>query len=150
MSAEIEITDTHGERTKPRYDDVNVPVVFLIGIISAIVTFLTIMFVQGLYYHWQATFTNGSTVRRNKKFMIGASIYLLLLHWIDVYWIIMPQISADMYNLTTTFYFPLVEIVMFLGFAGIFTGSFFLIAGNRSLVPVGDPRISEALHYHNV
>jgi len=37
---------------KPSYDDINTPVVVMIGAISAIVTFLVIAFVQGLYNHW--------------------------------------------------------------------------------------------------
>jgi hypothetical protein len=41
----------HGD--KPRYDDLNTPVILLVGVISAIVTFLTIAFVQGLCYQWQ-------------------------------------------------------------------------------------------------
>ena len=39
---------------KPSYEDINVPVIILVGVISAIVTFLTIAFVQGMCYHWQS------------------------------------------------------------------------------------------------
>lgn len=39
---------------RPSYDDINTPVIFLIGVIAAIVTFLTIAFVEGLCYHWEA------------------------------------------------------------------------------------------------
>jgi len=44
----------HGD--KPSYDDLNTPVILLVGVISAIVTFLTIAFVQGLCYKWQGSF----------------------------------------------------------------------------------------------
>ena len=40
----------------PSYDDINTPVIVLVGAISAIVTLITIMFVQGLCYHWQNSF----------------------------------------------------------------------------------------------
>lgn len=47
----------HGQAPeRPSYDDINTPVVVLVGAISAIVTLLTIMFVQGMYYHWQNSF----------------------------------------------------------------------------------------------
>jgi hypothetical protein len=51
-------TDAHGHsaREKPSYDDVNTPVIFLVAGISAIVTLLTIMFVQGVYYQWSNSF----------------------------------------------------------------------------------------------
>ena len=42
---------TTGE--KPSYDDINVPVIVLVGVISAILTFVTIVAVQGLCYQWQ-------------------------------------------------------------------------------------------------
>ena len=40
----------------PSYDDLNTPVIVIVGIISGIVTLLTIMFVQGMYYHWQNSY----------------------------------------------------------------------------------------------
>ncbi|MFK7769702.1 MAG: hypothetical protein AB8B55_21015 [Mariniblastus sp.] len=50
-----ESTHEHGHET-PSYDDVNTPVIVLVGAIAALVTLLTIMFVQGLCYHWQNSF----------------------------------------------------------------------------------------------
>jgi low affinity Fe/Cu permease len=44
--------DHHGE--KPSYDDINTPVVLMIGVISAVMTLLTIALVQGIYNHWYA------------------------------------------------------------------------------------------------
>ena len=44
------------EHEAPSYDDINTPVIVLVGAISALVTLLTIMFVQGLYYHWQNSY----------------------------------------------------------------------------------------------
>ena len=54
---EAQTTDDHGTDhaaggERPRYDDINTPVIFLVGFISTIATFLTIAFVQGLYYQW--------------------------------------------------------------------------------------------------
>jgi hypothetical protein len=54
-------TIDHGEA--PSYDDINTPVIVLVGAISALVTLLTIMFVQGLCYHWQ----NSQIERREKE-----------------------------------------------------------------------------------
>lgn len=41
---------------KPRYDDINVPVVVMVGFISAVLTLVTIFFVQGLCYQWQNSY----------------------------------------------------------------------------------------------
>ena len=37
----------------PSYDDVNVPVVFMVGAISMVLTFVTIWFVEGVFYQWK-------------------------------------------------------------------------------------------------
>ncbi len=90
------------------------------------------------------------SVRRSKPFLVIACLYLLAVHWIDHYWIVMPQYNYDSYNLTTEFAFPIVELMLLAGFAGLFIGSFYFIAGNRPLVPLGDPRMAEALNYKNL
>ncbi len=50
------MSDSNTAHEAPSYDDVNTPVIVLVGAISALVTLLTIMFVQGLCYHWQNSF----------------------------------------------------------------------------------------------
>jgi len=44
------------ERELPSYDDVNAPMVFFVGVVSALLTLIAVMFVQGLYYHWSNEF----------------------------------------------------------------------------------------------
>jgi hypothetical protein len=39
---------------KPSYEDINTPVVVMVGVISALLTLLSMMFFQGLYYHWES------------------------------------------------------------------------------------------------
>ena len=58
-----ETDTTHGHGEAPRYDDINTPVVLLVGAISALVTLLTIMFVQGLCYNWQNSFLRKRSVK---------------------------------------------------------------------------------------
>jgi len=53
MTDETTNHNDHGHGDAPSYDDINTPVVVLVGAISAIVTLITIMFVQGLCYQWQ-------------------------------------------------------------------------------------------------
>lgn len=51
--------EAHGHddehRDKPHYDDVNVPSVVVLGVVSALVTYISIVFVQGLYYQWESS-----------------------------------------------------------------------------------------------
>ena len=46
--------DSHHE--KPSYDDINTPAIIIVGLISALFTFLIIAFVQGLYYQWNNSY----------------------------------------------------------------------------------------------
>ena len=58
MASTTATSDAHEDhgRTAPSYDDVNTPVVWLVAIISVLATFLTIAFVQGMYYHWESAY----------------------------------------------------------------------------------------------
>jgi hypothetical protein len=100
------------------------------------------------------------TVRRSKTFLMFSSIYLLIMHWVDHYWIVMPQYGASVFHgylrdgkdIETSFVnvLPgLTEILLLVGMGAIFIASFCLVAGNRSLVPLKDPRLHEALNYDN-
>ena len=40
----------------PSYDDINTPVIVMVGVISTIVTICIIFFVQGLTYQWKNSF----------------------------------------------------------------------------------------------
>jgi hypothetical protein len=88
------------------------------------------------------------TVRRNKVYLFFASIYILVIHWLDHYWIVMPQALANA-EFTFTANGMLADVACAAGLIGLFLAIFFLISGNKPLVPVRDPRLAESLHYHN-
>ncbi len=93
------------------------------------------------------------TVRRSKTFLLFSSIYLLIMHWVDHYWLIMPQLGASVhpgYNSPTPIPGPPIpELLCFLGIGFVLFASVCLIAGKRSLVARRDPRLHEALNYNN-
>lgn len=49
-------TESQDSPAKPAYDDINVPVVILIGVISTVITLVTIWFVEGIYHRWHNSF----------------------------------------------------------------------------------------------
>ena len=94
------------------------------------------------------------TVRRSKPFLFWASIYVLVMHWIDMYWIVMPQYSEryldDRIGHAAGIPFPfnaLVDIPCAIGMIGVFVALFCLVARDRPLVPKQDPRLGEALNH---
>ena len=54
-----------GGRQRPSYDDVNIPVVILVGVISMVLTFVTIWFVEGLYYQWNNSMISSVQYKTN-------------------------------------------------------------------------------------
>jgi formate-dependent nitrite reductase membrane component NrfD len=82
------------------------------------------------------------TVRRNRTYLLFSAIFLLAMHWVDHYWIVMPQLNASIYPEYN--YFENGPLM-----AGIFVASYFLVAGKNPLVPLHDPRLHEALNYDN-
>lgn len=85
------------------------------------------------------------TVRRNKKFLFFASIYMLCMHWLDHYWLVMPQLMDD----NSFAAIPLVQIPCAIGLIGLFVALFCFIARDKPLVPLKDPRLGESLNFKN-
>lgn len=83
------------------------------------------------------------TLRRNKFYMAGASIFLLGAHWFDHFWLVMPTTFRPEFGVTA------VDGLCLLGMVGVYIMSLALIAGDRNLIPAGDPRLYESLSYHN-
>lgn len=67
--------DLHDAR--PSYDDINTPVVVMVGVISALLTLLSMMFFQGLYYHWDEKFGRQSGAANVQSDPIAAQKIIL-------------------------------------------------------------------------
>ncbi len=86
------------------------------------------------------------TVRRSKTYLLFASIYLLVMHWVDHFWLVMPELNRGGHEFAFSL---LIDVPLAIGLVGIFVTFFAMIARNRPLVPLKDPRLGEALNYHN-
>ena len=92
-------------------------------------------------------FMMGRTMRRNRNLMFIATIYLLVMHWIDLYWLVMPQYSRAGGEITFGFMSILGDLACTVGIIGLFLGIFFLVTGDKPLVTLQDPRLGEALNH---
>ncbi len=81
--------------------------------------------------------------RRTGVLLIGAS-WILLMHWLDVNWLVWPQASPDRLP------WGLVDLGLLLGMGGVFFASVFQRLSRHALIPVGDPRLPESLQFENV
>jgi len=82
-------------------------------------------------------------VKRHRAGLAFWAGWILVLHWIDVYWLVMPE-------LTTSYRPLLVELACLIGLGSLFAAALARRAVGPSLVPIKDPRLSESLSFHNV
>lgn len=80
--------------------------------------------------------------KRDNKVVVLVSLLILVMQYVDIYWMVYPNFNDGVVQ------FGLQEIGIFAGFAGLYL---FLLLGffkKNNLVPVKDPRMSEALSHH--
>ncbi len=81
--------------------------------------------------------------KRNLKYHAVMLIWIIFMHFVDLFWIIMPTISPKGFSL------HLIDVTLFLGIAGIYFGVFFNRMNKVSLYPIKDPRLEESLKFQN-
>ena len=72
------------------------------------------------------------------------AVYLLIMHLVDLYWLVMPSMKQEVLNLGMT------EICCWVGVGGLYVANFAYTARNKSLLAVKDPRLAESLAFENV
>ncbi len=86
------------------------------------------------------------------------AIVLLFFHWLDHYWLVMPQFGADVSGHITSTSNPLpaspgamvCDAAMAIGMIGLYMGMVFWMASGKPLIPVKDPRLVESLNFKNL
>jgi len=84
--------------------------------------------------------------KRFRKTLGATAVILIIGHWLDWYLQIMP---GTMPARDTWFPFGLTDVLIFIGFAGLFTFlSLTVISRSKSLLPTKHPFVEETLHHH--
>jgi hypothetical protein len=83
-------------------------------------------------------------VKRHKGLLAFWAVWLLVMHWIDLYYLIMPSLEPTSLPLGP------IDVCCLVGVGGIFGAGLLRAAGDRSLVATGDPRQEEGLAFENV
>lgn len=82
-------------------------------------------------------------VKRTRRFLFLPAVWILLMHAVDLYWLVIPQISPKSAA-------PhLVDLTCMLGIGGLYVAALAFRLRNRSLVPERDPRLPESLAFEN-
>jgi hypothetical protein len=83
-------------------------------------------------------------VKRNRKGLAFWAVWILAMDWIDMYWLVMPQLSPERVS------FHVLDVTCFVGIAGLFVASAAFQAKQVNLIPTKDPRLSKSLAFENI
>jgi hypothetical protein len=82
-------------------------------------------------------------VKRSRPLLAFWAVWLLVFHWLDLYWLVMPSLGLESPP------FGLMDLVILVGMVSLYAASFLRVAGTKPLVARRDPRIAESLAFEN-
>ena len=83
-------------------------------------------------------------VKRSATALAVASAWLLAMHLLDLYWLVMPNLHP------TGMHPSLIDAAAVIGCCGVFLAAFGFALKRQALVPLRDPRLPESLTFENV
>jgi len=85
-----------------------------------------------------------ATPKRRGRLLVPWASWVLLMHWVDLYYIIMPEFTE-----AGGLGFHLLDLTTFIGIGGIYFALLMRTLGKHSLIPMKDPRLGESLSFEN-
>jgi uncharacterized membrane protein YpjA len=82
-------------------------------------------------------------IKRNRTTLLVASGWMLVMHYLDLFWQVMPTIQHHGPHFTA------VHALSMLGVGGVCVAMVGVLLRKVPLVPVRDPRLSESLSFQN-
>jgi hypothetical protein len=95
--------------------------------------------------HWLLPFAGliSRFAKRNRRHLGFWAGWILVMHWVDLYWVVLPQLLPAGPRL------HLLDLTCWLGIGGLWLAAVTVAAGRNSLVPTKDPRLNESLAFEN-
>ncbi len=81
------------------------------------------------------------STKRNKSVMTVMTIWILVMHWMDIHWIVMPTFHYHGIHLTW------MDGATVIGIGGIFLFIFWRFFSSHPLVPVKDPNLKRSIEF---
>jgi hypothetical protein len=82
-------------------------------------------------------------VKRRRATLLIACSWLLVMHYVDIYWLVMPSLHGEHFQIHW------LDAATLIGVGGLFVGALGLTLRGQALVPVRDPRLAESLAFEN-
>lgn len=77
------------------------------------------------------------------------AVWMLVMHWFDMYYLVMPTMASHGHGEIGVVPFSLIDILNLVGMAGMLIGAIFLGLRKKALIPLKDPRLAESLGFEN-
>jgi hypothetical protein len=85
----------------------------------------------------------GRTVKRRASTLAVGGVWVLAMHFLDLYWQVMPTLHPEGIRVST------LDVAAFLAVGGCFVSATSWLMRRQALVPLGDPRLAESLAFEN-
>jgi hypothetical protein len=83
-------------------------------------------------------------IKRNKKTLAFWAAWMLIIHYVDMYWLVMPNLHAGGPSIHW------LDVTCFIGMLGLFIAGVAFQARGVNLVPTKDPRLAKSLAFENI
>jgi hypothetical protein len=83
------------------------------------------------------------TIKRNTRALVIAAVWMLAMHYLDIYWLVMPTLHHH------GAHFSALDITTLLVVGGVFLAGLGWLMRRGALVPLKDPRLGESLSFEN-
>ncbi len=77
--------------------------------------------------------------------MAAAAIWILIMHWIDLYWLVLPGWSGAKGGASFSWY----DLTTVIGIGGIYFWVFWVKLISSAIVPSGDPQLKASIEHIN-
>ena len=84
------------------------------------------------------------TIKRKPGLLLIGAIWMLVVHFVDIFWLVMPVFHKE------DAVFTPIDLLCIVGVGGLFVASASLLLKRHALVPVKDPRLPESLSFENI
>ncbi|TWU43445.1 hypothetical protein Q31b_24860 [Novipirellula aureliae] len=108
-----------------------------------------------VFFHWILPFisTMSRHVRRRPPLVFGWAVYILILHYVDIYWCVMPELFTGADGAMQAVGGAIgifASILMAVGMATLMLGMMLRVAGQTRVAASRDPRFRESLAFENI
>jgi hypothetical protein len=83
------------------------------------------------------------TVKRSSGGLLLGALWMLGMHYLDLYWLVMPRIHPEGVRLS------LLDLSTWMGVGGVFLAGLGWLMRHAALIPLKDPRLPESLSFEN-